>query len=85
MRQPVPLEIMPGYGHTYVVLVAYWAEFPRNKRGLCAFCDGDPIGESSPPEARINRYFREAEAARKSMGLPPADYITCPVCSGRPS
>jgi hypothetical protein len=69
------VEFLGADSKSYVVQVAYWAEFPRNRRGACAFCDGDPCGERSPENARINRHRRRAYSW----------FQTCPVCDGRPT
>lgn len=68
------VEFLPGDGTRVKVNVAYMADFPKDKRGTCAFCHGDPCSESSGPETRIGAFFQRNPSAE-----------TCPMCSGRPS
>lgn len=78
---PVPFLIGDGTGET-LLLVKYIAEFPRDSKGDCAFCHGDPCAEHSPSESRIAQYHeRHAEDRLKYRGC----YDTCPLCKGAPS
>lgn len=71
--------LIPFYlgGKTYQIEVDHWAEFPRGKDGLCAFCHGDPVAEEeikrspTPIQELMMEHWRSYEA--------------CPVCDGRQS
>ncbi len=63
--------------HEYNVKVAYHAQFPRNTKGLCAFCNGDPCNEQNSPgrgSEHIRLFYERNPKAE-----------TCPVCDGQPS
>ncbi len=51
--------------------VSYWAEYPRDADGLCAYCHHD---NWDIPGTLIYEYFRKNKWAD-----------TCPVCRGRAS
>ena len=64
-----------GDGSGKIMLkVKYFAEFLRggDKYGTCAFCEGDPCAENSPPDSRIAQFFKRNKWAE-----------TCPCCRGR--
>ena len=63
----------PGDGTVVQLDVAYISNFPRDTRGFCAFCHGDPCAEDEETSP-IARYLdRNAHAD------------TCPMCDGRPT
>lgn len=69
------VRFFPGDGTEATVEVSYIAsDFPRGPGGTCAFCQGDPCAESSPPDSPIALYFSRNKRAE-----------TCPMCQGRPS
>jgi hypothetical protein len=68
------LEFLPGDGTRVVVEVAYLSDFPRDVRGLCAFCHADPCAEGPDKTTEIALYFARNPRAE-----------TCPMCDGRPS
>lgn len=75
-RGTAPLvQFYPGDGSGAVEIeVAYIGDFPRDKRGYCAFCHADPCAEETDKTTLIAQYFaRNAHAE------------TCPMCQGRPS
>ena len=63
-----------------MLTVTYIAEFPRDEKGTCAFCHGDPCAEYSPEDSWIWRYMNIPAYAGSSY-LPE----TCPCCDGRPT
>jgi len=63
----------PGDGTEYLLPVKYIAQFAYGPNGVCAFCNGDPLGEESEPDTPISIYMRN----------PYAEF--CPFCLGRPS
>ena len=69
------IEFLPGTGVREYCFVSYWAEFPRNHSGKCAFCAGDPCCETSSEDTPIGRYYK----AQGNL------FETCPVCEGRAS
>lgn len=73
IEYPVPYIIGDGTGEV-MLSVAYVAEFPRDARGTCAFCHGDPLAERCGPETLIGAYFARNPTAE-----------TCPLCDGQPS
>lgn len=86
-RQTYLVPFLPGNGTEVMLTVTYISEFPRDVRGLCAFCHGDPCAETSPPESHIARYMAEREATFTSYDWGPDSWppLTCPLCEGRPS
>ena len=66
-----------GMGEDVWLYVDCWAEYLRDVSGLCAFCHGDPCGESSAPDSLIRREM--------AAHPPYAPFETCPCCLGRPA
>lgn len=65
----------PGDGSgPETVEVAYISVFPRDIRGRCAYCHGDPCAERSDENAPITLFYARNKAAE-----------SCPMCDGRPS
>ena len=63
-----------GAEPTTVLDVSHIAEYPRGADGMCAYCQGDPCAETSPPESLIAKYFARF------------DWVgACPCCDGRPT
>lgn len=50
-----------------------FSEFPRDKRGWCAFCHADPCAEQGDGLIAL---LRQLEGDK---------FETCPVCDGRPT
>lgn len=79
MRKPLyDVPFLPGDGTGETMLkVKYIASgFPRDARGLCAFCHGDPCNEDvhGNPDSLIAAYWKRNPTAE-----------TCPCCRGAPS
>jgi hypothetical protein len=64
-----------GWPGSVELEVAYISEYPRDDRGTCAFCHGDPCAEWSPADSEIARYFERNKQYA----------VTCPCCEGRPT
>lgn len=66
----------PGDGTTVMLKIKYICSGGKlvgiDKRGTCAFCQGDPLGDESEPDSLIYQYFERNEYAD-----------TCPACGGR--
>lgn len=76
LEPDLPLvEFLPGNGTGGIMLpVSYIADFPIGRHHRCAFCQGDPCAEASPPDAPISLYFQASPRAE-----------ACPFCLGRAS
>lgn len=76
LEPELPLvEFLPGNGTGGIMLpVSYIADFPIGRHHRCAFCQGDPCAEASPPDAPISLYFQASPRAE-----------ACPFCLGRAS
>lgn len=77
LEPELPLvEFLTGNGTGGIMLpVSYIADFacgPDHR--TCAFCQGDPCAEASPPDAPISLYFQASPNAE-----------ACPFCLGRAS
>jgi hypothetical protein len=66
------VEYLPGDGTKAFIRVAYIADYPRDEDGLCAYCHGDPLAQSSAPNSFIAGYYVRNPRAE-----------TCPLCDGR--
>lgn len=79
MTEPLyDVPFLCGDGSGEIILkVKYIASgFPRDARGLCAFCHGDPCNEDKQgnPDSLIAAYWKRNPTAE-----------TCPCCRGAPS
>lgn len=70
----------PGYVMLEVDHIA--DGYARGKDGTCAFCQGDPCAEDSPPESQIAQYFARNREYWIRSG---ARSVSCPCCDGRPT
>lgn len=84
----VPFLAGDGTGEIMLTVTYIAGGFARDVNGECAFCHGDPLAETSPPESLIARYWATANARWDSYGwgvgspYRPRDW-SCPMCDGR--
>lgn len=74
MKAPL-VKFCPGNGKEYMLPVdAVYYNGPQYNH-TCAFCQGDPCAEDSPPGSPIYEYFNDSDYNPE----------TCPICHGAPS
>jgi hypothetical protein len=73
MSKEIMVPFLCGDGTGEIMIpAAYVADFPKNKDGVCSFCNNDPCAEFSPPESRIAKYFKRNKKWAE----------VCPCCKG---